>query len=269
ASLVAADLDNNGAIDLVVGDEVFLGGAKGFTKLPASTGLSATTAADLDGDGRVDLVGRSVDTSRGWVALLNRGTKNYRWHNIRVRAAKADGDQRINSFGMGGDIEVRAGLLMQKQVITSPLMHFGIGEHSKADIARIIWPNGVAQSEFELKPNEEILSVQRLKGSCPWLFAWDGEKMSFVKDGSPWSPALGLHINAQVVAGIGQTEEWFKISGDNLKARDGVYDLRITAELWETYYVDHYSLLVVDHPEGTEIHTDERFAVPSPPLKIF
>jgi hypothetical protein len=51
--------------------------------------------------------------------------------------------------------------------------------------------------------------------------------------------------------------------------RDGFYDLRITAELWEVYYIDHYSLVVVDHPAGTEVFTDERFAVPEPPLAIY
>ncbi|MEI9971013.1 MAG: ASPIC/UnbV domain-containing protein [Ignavibacteriota bacterium] len=128
-----------------------------------------------------------------------------------MRAAKASGDQRINSFGIGGEIEVRAGLLTQKQSIGSQLVHFGLGHNSQVDVARITWPNGVVQGEFELKANREILATQRLKGSCPWLFAWDGKQMSFVKDGSPWSAALGLHINAQVVAGIQQTEEWFKI----------------------------------------------------------
>ena len=57
--------------------------------------------------------------------------------------------------------------------------------------------------------------------------------------------------------------------GRKPQPHDGYYDLRITAELWETYYIDHYSLLVVDHPEGSEIYTDERFSVPPPPLKIF
>src|SRR5262249_55547748 len=75
--------------------------------------------------------------------------------------------------------------------------------------------------------------------------------------------------NAQKVAGIYQTQEWFKIPGENLKPHDGYYDLRITAELWETFYVDHYSLMVVDHPEGSEIFADERFALPPPPLKIY
>jgi hypothetical protein len=35
------------------------------------------------------------------------------------------------------------------------------------------------------------------------------------------------------------------------------------------YYIDHYSLMVVDHPTGTEVFSDERFAVPPPPLKLY
>ena len=48
--------------------------------------------------------------------------------------------------------------------------------------------------------------------------------------------------------------------------RDGFYDLRITGELWETYYYDSLRLMTVDHPAGTEIFTDERFVVP--PVKL-
>ncbi len=268
-ALLAADFDNNGRMDFLVGTgEIFMGSAHSYSKLPSKVDISSPTIADLDGKGRLDLLGMSRDSKPAPLALLNRGSKNYNWQNIRVRAASTKGDQRINSFGIGGEIEIRAGLVTQKQAITGPVVHFGIGDHSQADVARIIWPNGAAQEEFDLKADTEILSVQRLKGSCPWLFAWDGTKMVFVKDAAPWSPALGLHINAQKVANITQTEEWFKIPGENLNPRDGYYDLRITAELWETFYIDHYSLLVVDHPQDTEIYTDERFAVPAPPLKI-
>ena len=44
------------------------------------------------------------------------------------------------------------------------------------------------------------------------------------------------------------TEDWVKVRGDQLAPRDGAYDLRITAELWETHFFDLVSLLVVDHP---------------------
>ena len=47
-----------------------------------------------------------------------------------------------------------------------------------------------------------------------------------------------------------------------------MYDLRITAELWETHFFDLTSLMVVDHPEGTEVFVDERFAVPPPALRV-
>jgi Tfp pilus assembly protein PilF len=264
STLIAADFDNNGSLDLLAGDgQIFLGGAK----VPMKAAVVSASAVDLNGDGRLDLVG--LDASGHPIELLNHGSKNYGWQKTRLRAAKASGDQRINSFGIGGEIEVRAGLLTQKQPITSQLVHFGLGDHATVDVARITWPNGVVQGEFELKADQEILATQRLKGSCPWLFAWDGTQMSFVNDGAPWSSALGLHINAQVVAGIYQTEEWFKIPAESLKPRDGFYDLRITDELWETYYIDHYSLMVIDHPEGTEVYTDERFAVPPPPLKVY
>ncbi len=268
ANLLLADFDNNGSIDILAGDgRILLGDRKKYSEIKIPAGLRIGAAADLNQDGRLDLIG--IDASGKPVQLINHGGKNYSWQTVRVRAASGKGDQRINSFGIGGQIEIRSGLLTQGQIINSPVLHFGLGDRMQTDIARIVWPNGSVQAEFELKPDSSILARQRLKGSCPMLFAWDGRQVSFVKDGAPWSPALGLHINAQAVAGIHQTEEWFKVPGEKLVARDGIYDLRVTAELWETFYIDHYSLKVVDHPEGTEIFTDERFAPEAPPLKIF
>jgi Tfp pilus assembly protein PilF len=277
ANLLIADFDNNGGLDLLIGnDQMFLADARGgFSRLATKLDVVSPSAFDVNSDGKLDLIGlprKAVEVDKALVKpaqLINRSTKNYHYQTIRTRAAKATGDQRINSFGIGGEIEIRSGLLTQKQVITSPVLHFGLGENTQTDVARIVWPNGSVQAEFELKADQSVLAEQRLKGSCPMLFAWDGKRISYVKDTAPWSPALGLHINAQIVAGIYQTEEWFKIRGDQLAPRDGFYDLRVTAELWEVYYIDHYSLMVVDHPQGTEVFADERFAVPPPPLKIY
>jgi hypothetical protein len=271
ARLTAADFDNNGAVDLLAsgagGGRVWLGDEKGaFQPLPTALGARVFAAGDLTGDGRLDLVGLSEGGQAA--RLVNGGSKAYHWQVLRPRAKEATGDQRINSFGIGGEMEIRSGLLFQKQTIDAPLVHFGLGENTSADVVRIVWPNGFVQAEFELGSDQAVLAEQRLKGSCPSLFAWDGTSMRFVKDCAPWSPALGLRINDQDTAGILQTEEWMKIRGDQLAPRDGFYDLRITAELWETYYIDHYSLLVVDHPAGTEVFADERFAVPPPPLAV-
>ncbi len=274
AQLLIADIDNNGSLDLVAGaTNVLLGDGKGFAPVQIPAGVRVRAIDDVNNDGRLDLIGvRGSPGSQGpneAVQLINRGSKNYHYQTIRTRAAQAKGDQRINSFGLGGELEIRSGLLAQKQLITSPILHFGLGENTQTDVARMIWPNGSIQAEFELKADQPILAEQRLKGSCPMLFAWDGKQISYVKDTAPWSPALGLHINAQITAGISQTEEWFRIRGDQLVARDGLYDLRVTAELWEVYYIDHYSLMAVDHPVGTEVFADERFAVPAPALKLY
>ena len=271
--LQIADLDNNGSLDLLVkGTQILLGDKQGKfqTREPDLTAREYVIA-DITGDGRLDLLGVGIRETPS--LLVNRGTKNYHSQTIRTRAAQSTGDQRINSFGIGGEIEIRSGLLTQKQVITSPLLHFGLGENTQTDVARIVWPNGAVQAEFELKADESVLAEQRLKGSCPTLFAWDGKQMSFVKDCSPWNPALGLHINAQVVANVEQTEEWFKIPGNAIapkaEASGSFYDLRVTAELWETFYIDQYSLMAVDHPPGTEVFTDERFAMPQPKPQLY
>ena len=108
------------------------------------------------------------------VRLLSRGTAGYHWHVIRPRAQPTAGDQRINSFGIGGDIEIRSGLLTQKQAITGSPVHFGLGTRTGVDVTRIVWPNGIMQADFDRRADEAIVAEQRLKGSCPWVFADDG-----------------------------------------------------------------------------------------------
>jgi len=271
------DLDNNGGIDLILtsapssgesGALVWLNDDQGnFKPLSQSVGSAMVfDTADLNGDGRIDFLGLTNEGQP--IQALNHGTKNYHWQVIRPRAAQATGDQRINSFGVGGEMEIRSGLLLQKQPITGPLVHFGLGDQTGADVVRIVWPNGSVRAEFELKADQIVVAEQRLKGSCPFLFAYDGKEMKFVKDAVPWGSAIGLRINTLGTARVEATEEWYKIRGDQLVPRDGHYDLRITGELWETYYYDQLGLMVVDHPAGTEIFVDERFVIPPAKLAI-
>ena len=270
AQILTGDLDNNGGVDLVVTeaaqshillqDQDYAFYSSGGPVDLEAYALSATRFA-----GRLDLIGLDADRQPKRFGVLT--TKGYHWKQIQPRAAQAVGDQRINSFGIGGEVEVRAGLLYQKQPITQPIVHFGLGTQTLADVARITWPNGSVQAEFDMLSDEIVSATQRLKGSCPWLFTWDGDEMTFVTD-FIWRSPLGLRINAQETAGIMTTEDWVKIRGDQLQPREGFYDVRITAELWETHFFDHISLMVVDHPVGTEVFVDERFAFPPPELKV-
>jgi tetratricopeptide (TPR) repeat protein len=264
--LIATDLDNNGALDLIASGagqtRIWLAdGSHRLQPLAPTPAGDVFSVADLNGDGMLDLVGVTGGRPTRW---LGKGTAGYHWKVIRPRAQQNAGDQRINSFGIGGDIQVRSGLLVQTQVLNGAPLHFGLGTHTAIDVARIVWPNGVAQAEFRGGVDDAIVAEQRLKGSCPWVFAWDGSRMGFVTD-FLWRSPLGLRINAQDTAGVTQTEDWVKIAGEQLVPRNGAYDVRITAELWETHFFDHVSLLVVDHPADTEVFVDERFSPAHPP----
>jgi hypothetical protein len=270
--LQVADLDNNGAFDLILSSItpaqpaaaplIWLGDASGkFTLLDHAAAPSTVfDIADLDASGRLDLIG--FDTAGKPVVAASHGAKNYHWQVIRPHAKQAVGDQRINPFGVGGEIEIRSGLLVQKQPITGPQLHFGLGNQSSAEVVRVVWPNGTVRAEFGVPADQEVVTEQRLKASCPFLFAWNGTKMDFVKDAVPWGSAIGLRINTIGTAKIATTGEWYKIRRDQLVPHDGYYDLRITAELWEVYYYDRIALMTVDHPAGTEIYVDERFVIP-------
>jgi cytochrome c-type biogenesis protein CcmH/NrfG len=265
-----ADLDNNGASDIVIASatasRVLLGGAGlSFAPLGDPLAFSAQAAVDLEGDGRLELVGVLPDGQPA--RATGKGSRSYRWQSLRTRSATATGDQRINSFGIGGEVEVRTGLHVQKQVIGTPIVHFGLGDATIAEVVRITWPNGVLQSEFQTAAGGTVTATQRLKGSCPWLFTWNGREMGFVTD-LIWRSPLGLRINAQATADVLMTEDWVKIRGDQLAPRRGEYDLRITTELWETQFFDLTSLFVVDHPPDTDVFVDERFAVPPPTFRL-
>jgi Tfp pilus assembly protein PilF len=272
--LRVADIDNNGGFDLLLipvanyghPTRIWLNDGNGkFTELTNSAIPELVfDVADLNNDGRLDLLALSKEGQPQ--QAINQSTKNYHWQIVRPRATNAVGDQRINPFGVGGEMEIRSGLLVQKQPITGPLLHFGLGDQTSADVIRVVWPNGTVRAEFEVKADQEVLTEQRLKASCPWLFAYNGKEMEFVKDAVPWGSAIGLRINTLGSAKIAATGEWYKIRRDQLVPHDGYYDIRVTAELWEVYYYDYIGLMPVDHPEGTEVFVDERFVIP--PAKL-
>ena len=238
-------------------------GAQKFTLLPVARGSPRVfDVADLNGDGRLDLLGLSPHGEPQQSSTTE--AKSITGRFFVPEHARPPAISASTPSASAARWSYASGLLVQKQAITAPQLHFGLGEQTSTDVVRILWPNGMQNAEFALKANQEMLTEQRLKGSCPFLFAWNGKQMSFVKDAVPWGSAIGLQIDSVGSPGIAATEEWYKIGGDQLAPHDGYYDLRLTGELWETYYYDYLKLMVVDHPAGTEIFTDERFVVPAP-----
>jgi Tfp pilus assembly protein PilF len=270
------DYDNDGWLDLVVAGEPLEEGARGLRlfrnagpgewvdhsdALPHLDAVSKVRTLDLAGDGDLDLV---VALPDGTLRLLRNDGGNVN-HSLTLRlVGLTTGSGKNNHHGIGARIEVRAGPLYQVREVTEPVTTIGLAEHPRAEVVRIRWPNGVVQDLHYPDAETTLAEEQMLKGSCPFLYAWDGESYVFVTD-VLWQSALGMPVG---IGGAGSGREYapadpsrqhVRIPGDAIAPRDGSYRFQFTSELWETIYLDQVRLVVVDHPESAELFVDERF----------
>ncbi len=280
------DFDNDGFVDiLVVGEPsnksergVLLFHNDGNGRFQDTSSLlpedlvagRRVSIADYNEDGDLDLFIQNFD---GSIRLLrNDGGNVNKYLKVQLIGLRI-GSGKNNYFGIGSKLEVRAGDLYQIRVIDEPVTHLGLGQRLKADVVRILWPNGTPQNLFYPGSDQDLIEEQTLKGSCAFVYAWDGEKYEFVTD-IMWRSALGMPLGIMggetAYAFPNSSEDYFKIPGQMLKPKDGVYSMQITEELWETAYFDKTELMTIDHPDSVEIFIDERFVPPPiPPLKVF
>ncbi|MEA3460272.1 MAG: FG-GAP-like repeat-containing protein [Bacteroidota bacterium] len=273
------DFDNDGFLDLLVVGEstksdkpgVYLYHSDGNGKLWLSPGIlpddlltgSQITTFDYNNDGDLDL---GITGSDGSIRLLrNDGGNNNHFIKMKLVGLRA-GSAKNNYYGIGAKVEVRAGSLYQSKVVTGPDIHFGLGLREKAEVIRILWTNGVPQNMFFPATNQDLIEEQQLKGSCPFLYTWNGEEYAFVKD-IMWKSALGMPLGIMgensTYAPSDASVDYIKIPGEQMKMKDHTYTLRITDELWETLYMDKIGLVVLDHPEKVDLYVDERMGPPS------
>jgi len=185
---------------------------------------------------------------------------------------------------------MRAGSLWQKLEVYAATpapapadLLFGLGRREAADAVRVLWPSGTVQSEMELtaaaglvdekgsvaksaprtaasNATLTVTELDRKPSSCPYLFAWNGERFEFITDfmgGGELGYWVAPSLRAQA-----DPDEYVRIRGDQLKPRDGRYELRVTNELEEVLFMDKLQLVAVTHPEGTEVFPGEGLGSP-------
>ncbi|HVT19315.1 MAG TPA: FG-GAP-like repeat-containing protein [Thermoanaerobaculia bacterium] len=276
APLALADLGNRGLADLV--SAAGISGNRGlgrFGPIAAQEGfpIVAVASADFDGDGREDL---AVVRGDGTLHLLRNaaGSAN-RWLGVGLAGV------RNPKLAPGARVEVKAGSLYQKKLYWGTPLVFGLGAGPSAgpaaaagggtvDTVRITWPNGLIQNEMKQAAGRATVykEAQRLSGSCPMIFTWNGSRFEFITDVLGVAP-LGASSGDGKYFPVDH-EEYVSIPGGSLAEQGGQLEIRVTEELREVTYLDHVRLLVLDHPAGLDVFTNEKFkSPPFPEFRLF
>ena len=274
--LVSLDYNNDGFLDVwsITLNGLFLyrnDGTGRFTdksstldvNIQRQEGISGTIA-DYDNDGDLDLF---FNNRNGQIrALQNNGGNKNSWIKIQLEGITA-GNNKVNRNGIGSKLEVKVSDLYQLLYTSEQVSHFGLGSYDTADVVRVVWTNGAPQNVIEPKAKQKILEKQVLKGSCPFLYVYDGEKYQFVTD-LLWRALLGL-VTAMGFIAPDDTKDFVKITASQIKPKSGKYSIQITEELWETAYFDMVKFIAVDHPEDTDIYVNEQYTPPFSTFKIY
>ncbi len=219
-------------------------------------GDAALATGDLDGDGLTDIVYRTSEGVRVW-----RNTRTTAAHTVHVQlAARAS-----NRSGAGAKVDLRAGSLRQRleTYVATPApapadINFGLGGRSGADVIRVLWPSGILQAETPPSPTAVIsgtLKVEELDrkpSSCPFLFTWNGSRFEFITD-FLGGGEMGYLEEPPGERNTPDPVEYVRVTGDQLRPRDGKYELRVTNELEESMFLDRLRLMVIAHPRDVEV----------------
>jgi cytochrome c-type biogenesis protein CcmH/NrfG len=247
-------------------------------EVPGTGRLFAT--GDLDNDGDTDIiVGSSLGNPR--FVRNDGGNANHSLHvNLSGKVS--------NRSGVGAKIEVRAGSLVQRLETSSASpaiapgdVVFGLGKRITADAVRVLWPAGIVQAETEIaKPANAtdpkkavsfvtlpVTELDRKPSSCPYLYAWNGDRFEFITD-FMGGGEMG-YLEEPGRHNTPDPDEYVRIRGDQLKENHGRYELRVTNELEEALFADRFQLIAVAHPPGVEVYPNEGMTDPPRPFKLF
>jgi Tfp pilus assembly protein PilF len=268
------DYDNDGLLDVITLSDKGIELRRGLGRSLAAAvhvpltgaGLRVFATGDIDADGGTDIAAITEDgTWRSWRS--EGASKNFTRIKLNGKAS--------NRSGIGTKAEIRSGSLAQKLEVyaSSPAaasagISFGLGYRTTVDSLRLLWPSGILQSELSVKTGaiNSFDELDRKGTSCPLLYAWNGSEYTFVTDFLGGS-AIG-YLTAPGSYNFPDTDEYVRVTGEQLRSRDGIYSLRMNNQLEEVIYFDAVKLVAIDHPRDTEVFPNERL-MPGPPYPGF
>ena len=269
--MTVIDFDNDGWKDLAVfGNSLHIfrnAGPEGFVDVSEKLKLSdwphgnirEVHSADLDNDGDSDLV---VDTFDQGIRILDNDGGNAN----RLLKMRLDGT-RSNRSGLGIQIELTSGNWRTLHTVQSLPIEIGMGRHDRIDSLSIRWSDasdGELDIEFEPTTTFVVTELRIATGSCPYLYAWNGENFEFVTDLLGAAP-LGLPAAKDFLI-PGDPFEYVLLGGEDDFPPDGdQFKLQVTEELREVLYLDEARLVVVDHPDDVDVYPSTKLVSGPPP----
>ena len=219
--LIAADVDDDGAADLIV------------TQENAPPLLLRNVGANKNHFARLDLTGFADNKT----AL-----------GVKVEVFANGLWQKWELAGASG-----------YQTQAPPQILVGLGQAPGIDLLRILWPTGVLQDEIDL-PETRVIAMKeadRRGSSCPVLFVWNGHRYKFVTD--VIGAAVVGHWFTPARRNTPNPGEWVKVDGADVALVNGKISARFMEPMEEVNYIDQLRMVAVDHPEDVEVNPDERF----------
>jgi tetratricopeptide (TPR) repeat protein len=226
-------------------------------KLTAPRGL---IAADVDGDGAADLIVTQENAPPVLLRNVG-GNKNHsvRLDLSGYADNKTAIGVKVEAFAEGHWQKWELAGAVGYGTQGPPQILVGLGDAKEIELLRILWPTGVLQDEIDLAKGPVIAmkEADRRGSSCPVLFAWDGHKYKLVTD--VIGAAVVGHWFTPKRRNIPNPGEWIKVDGGQLASVDGKLSLRFIEPMEEVNYIDQLRLMAVDHPANVEVNPDEKF----------
>ncbi len=264
SALAVEDFNHDGLLDLVsYSPEIFaMRNESGKLVLAANAKTAASAIrADFNGDQREDYARMLPD---GSLHIYTNASPDQRWLAVRI-----EGTKNIKE-AVGATVEMKSGVFYEKRIYQGVPVAFATDGHADVDTIRITWPNGLIQNEPRKQSGGalNIAEAQRLSGSCPMIFAWNGRAFQFITDVLGVAP-LGASSGDGTYFPVDH-QEYIQIPGSALHVENGKYRIHITEELHEVSYLDQIRLIAVDHPSDLDIYTNEKFkSPPYPEFRLF
>ncbi|MDC6367698.1 MULTISPECIES: VCBS repeat-containing protein [Flavobacteriaceae] len=138
-------------------------GELGFKKVNKEWGIefegfsNGAAYADLDNDGDLEIIINNIDDE---VSIFeNKSSQKENYLQLHLKGNKG------NQFGLGARVYLSSNGSTQMQELTlsrgfqssvTPLIHFGMGDATKVDSLKVIWPNGKVQLLTNIEANQRL-----------------------------------------------------------------------------------------------------------------